>query len=224
MIIHIDSTISSEQRKVISSHLDQIGYSGSPVVTQYHEYIVAVGKRPFDIRQVGQLPGVTDVYRVSDPYKLVSKKWKLDYTDVKVGDDLVVGPDTFTMMAGPCSIESEEQIISTVEHLVENNIPVMRGGVYKPRSSPYSFRGLGMDGMKMFAKHCHENGIKVITEVMMVEQIEEMHDYVDIFQVGARNSQNFNLLDALGELDKPVLLKRGMSMTIPELCPGRTIV
>src|SRR5690606_8271836 len=97
------------------------------------------------------------------------------------------------------------------------NISVMRGGDYKPRSSPYYFRGLGIDGLKLFARHYYENGIKVITEVMMVEQIEEMYEYSDIFQVGARNSQNFNLLDALGEVDKPVLLKRGMSMTIPEL-------
>ena len=93
----------------------------------------------------------------------------------------------------------------------------MRGGVYKPRSSPYAFRGLGMDGLKLFYKHCSENGIKVITEVMQVSQVEEMLDYVDIFQVGARNSQNFNLLDILGKVDKPVMIKRGISGTIDEL-------
>ncbi|MBY5958810.1 3-deoxy-7-phosphoheptulonate synthase [Membranicola marinus] len=217
MIIQTDSNITSDQQKKITQHLERIGYSWSTVTTQFRQYIIAVGNRPFDIRRVGQLSGVTDVHRVSDPYKLVSKKWKLDYSDINIGDDLVIGPDTFTMMAGPCSIESEAQIESTVDHLVKNNIPVMRGGVYKPRSSPYSFRGLGMDGLKLFAQYCRERGIKIITEVMMVEQVEEMHDYVDIFQVGARNSQNFNLLDVLGGVDKPVLLKRGMSMTIPEL-------
>ena len=93
----------------------------------------------------------------------------------------------------------------------------MRGGVYKPRSSPYAFRGMGMNGLKLFYKHCSENGIKVITEVMQVSQVEEMVDYVDIFQVGARNSQNFNLLDVLGKIDKPVMIKRGMSGTIDEL-------
>jgi len=93
----------------------------------------------------------------------------------------------------------------------------MRGGVYKPRSSPYAFRGMGMDGLKLFYKHCSENGIKVITEVMQVSQVDEMMDYVDIFQVGARNSQNFNLLDKLGEIDKPVMIKRGMLGTIDEL-------
>lgn len=217
MIIHLDSAITKGQRLEISRHLDQIGYSGTDVSTQYHQYIVAVGKKPFDIRRIGHLAGVADVFKVSDPYKLVSGKWKLDFTSVRVGRELEIGPDSLTLMAGPCSIESEEQIASTVAHLVKNNISVMRGGVYKPRSSPYSFRGLGIDGLKIFARHCHENGIKVITEVMMVEQIEEMYEYTDIFQVGARNSQNFNLLDALGEVDKPVLLKRGMSMTIPEL-------
>lgn len=217
MIIQLDKNILPGEKKKIVEHLDNIGYSGADVATQFHNYIIAVGNQPFDIRIIGQLPGVSDVHRVSDPYKLVSKKWKLDYTDIKVGQKLSVGPETLTLMAGPCSIESEEQIESTVSHLVEHNIPVMRGGVYKPRSSPYSFRGLGMEGLKMFSQHCHENGIMVVTEVMMVEQVEEMYDYIDIFQVGARNSQNFNLLDALGEVDKPVLLKRGMSMTIPEL-------
>jgi len=120
-------------------------------------------------------------------------------------------------MAGPCSIENEAQIENTVKHLIKNNIKIMRGGVYKPRSSPYAFRGLGMDGLKLFYKHCSNNGIKVITEVMQVSQVEEMLDYVDILQVGARNSQNFNLLDVLGQIDKPVMIKRGMSGTIEEL-------
>lgn len=217
MIIHLNSDISTGQRQDIFNRLDQIGYSGSEVTTQFNHYIVAVGKKPVDIRTIGQLPGVSDVYRVSDPYKLVSRKWKLDYTEVAVGNELTIGPHSLTLMAGPCSIESEDQIESTVAHLLSHHIPVMRGGVYKPRSSPYSFRGMGMEGLKLFARHCRDNGIKIITEVMMVEQLEDMYDYVDIFQVGARNSQNFNLLDALGRVDKPVLLKRGMSMTISEL-------
>ena len=120
-------------------------------------------------------------------------------------------------MVGPCSIESEEQIALTIEHMQKNNLRVMRGGVYKPRSSPYSFRGLGIDGLKMWYNQTRAAGIKIITEVMMTEQIEAMYDYVDVFQVGARNSQNFNLLDALGEVDKPVMIKRGISGTMDEL-------
>jgi 3-deoxy-7-phosphoheptulonate synthase len=120
-------------------------------------------------------------------------------------------------MAGPCSIEGEENIQSTIEHLKKNNVKIMRGGVYKPRSSPYSFRGLGLDGLKTWSKLAREAGIKIITEVMQVSQIESMYDYIDIYQVGARNTQNFNLLDELGKVDKPVMIKRGISGTIDEL-------
>lgn len=215
MIIQLKENITSIQSVDIFKYLESIGYSAASVKTQFAKYIVSVGKNPFDIRKIGLMPGVKDVFRVSDPYKLVSGKWKLENTIVKAGD-LAVGPGSLTLMAGPCSIESEAQIESTVAHLLKNNIRVMRGGVYKPRSSPYAFRGMGMTGLRLFADHCRKNGIRVITEVMMVEQIREMYDYVDIFQVGARNAQNFNLLDELGKIDKPVMLKRGMSMTIQE--------
>ena len=130
---------------------------------------------------------------------------------------MVIGEGSFSIMAGPCSIESEKQIQLVVDHLKANDVKIMRGGVFKPRSSPYAFRGLGLEGLQMFYRICRENGIKIITEVMQVSQIEEMIDFVDVFQVGARNSQNFNLLDSLGEAQKPVLLKRGISGTLEEL-------
>ena len=114
--------------------------------------------------------------------------------EIDLGDGIQLGTGHFGVMAGPCSIESEEQIEKTITHLQQEGVRIMRGGVYKPRSSPYSFRGLGIDGLKMWYKRTREAGIKIITEVMMVEQIEAMADYVDVFQVGARNSQNFNLL------------------------------
>jgi 3-deoxy-7-phosphoheptulonate synthase len=120
-------------------------------------------------------------------------------------------------MAGPCSVESEAQIETIADYLLEKGVHIMRGGVFKPRSSPYAFRGLGIEGLRPFKEICTARGIKVISEVMQVAEIEQMAPYVDIFQVGARNSQNFNLLDALGAVDKPVLLKRGISGTIEEL-------
>jgi 3-deoxy-7-phosphoheptulonate synthase len=120
-------------------------------------------------------------------------------------------------MAGPCSIESEEQIINTVNFLRQQGVRIMRGGVFKPRSSPYAFRGLGIEGLKLFSTHCKEAGIRIITEVMQADQIDTMLPYVDIFQVGARNAQNFTLFDALGQCGKPVLLKRGISGTAEEL-------
>jgi 3-deoxy-7-phosphoheptulonate synthase len=170
-----------------------------------------------DIRTFGNMAGVKDVHIVSDSYKLVSKKWKVNYTAIDLGDGVSIGGNGISIMAGPCSVESEEQMQKIVGHIVKNNIRIMRGGVFKPRSSPYAFRGAGVEGLKMMHSLCAPLGIKIITEVMQVSQIEEMMPYVDIFQVGARNSQNFNLLDSLGEIDKPVLIKRGISGTIEEL-------
>lgn len=217
MIIQLEKNITDNQIQTLKSRLKEINYKGNRVKTQFSDYVICVGKNEFDIRSIGTLDGVRDIHRVSDAYKLVSKKWKVEDTQIDLGDGIKIGTGDFEIMAGPCSIESEEQIESTINHLKENNVKIMRGGVYKPRSSPYSFRGLGIDGLKMWYNQTREAGIKIVTEVMMTEQIDAMIDYVDIFQVGARNSQNFNLLDALGKIDKPVLLKRGISGTIDEL-------
>ena len=217
MIIQLAKDVSEQQLAQLHTQLSNIKYSTTRVDTQFGHYLVGVGKKDFDIRAIGNLPGVQDIHRVSDAYKLVSKKWKVDDTLIDLGGDLQIGTGHFALMAGPCSIESEAQVAETIAHLRENGVRIMRGGVYKPRSSPYSFRGLGIDGLKMWSEQARAADIKIITEVMMVEQIEAMAEYVDIFQVGARNAQNFNLLDALGTIDKPVLLKRGISGTIDEL-------
>ncbi|GIV43515.1 MAG: hypothetical protein KatS3mg035_0638 [Bacteroidia bacterium] len=121
------------------------------------------------------------------------------------------------IIAGPCSIENEQQVEKVCQFLFEHGIRLMRGGIFKPRSSPYSFRGLGLEGLKMFYTIAQKYNIKIVTEVMEINQIEAMYPYVDVFQVGARNSQNFNLLDALGKINKPILLKRGISGTLEEL-------
>jgi len=163
------------------------------------------------------MPGIADIHRVSDEYKLVSRKWKVDQTQVDLGDDVFIGGGSLAIMAGPCSIETEKQVELTLTHLKENGVKIMRGGVFKPRSSPYAFRGLGVDGLKMWHQLAKAAGIKIISEVMQVSQIAEMYDYVDVFQVGARNTQNFNLLDELGKVDKPVMIKRGISGTLEEL-------
>jgi len=217
MIIQLEEKLKPNTKENILSKVNSIGYKTTEVKTQKGDYLVCIGKKEFDIRLIGSLDGVSDVHRVSDSYKLVSKKWKVGYSSIDLGDEIKIGRSGLSLMAGPCSIESEEQVRSVVKHLTENGIKIMRGGVFKPRSSPYAFRGMGIEGLKMFHSICRKVGIKIITEVMQVSQIKEMYDYVDVFQVGARNSQNFNLLDALGEVDKPVLLKRGMSGTIDEL-------
>lgn len=217
MIIQLHKNVTEAQVTAIKDKISAEDYTHNDIKTQVARYIICIGKKECDLRLIGGLPGVQDIFKVSDAYKLVSTKWKIGKTAIDIGDGLKIGNGDFQIMAGPCSIESEEQIVSTIEHLKENNIKIMRGGVYKPRSSPYSFRGLGIEGLKLWHRLAKHAGIKIITEVMQVSQISAMHDYVDIFQVGARNSQNFNLLDELGKVDKPVLLKRSMSGTIDEL-------
>lgn len=216
MIIQLQNNISSHHKSLISNFLQSKGFTTNEVKTQLGNYLICIGKSEIDIRTIGNTEGVKDVHVVSDNYQLVSKKWKTEYSKIKL-DDVTIGGLPPVIMAGPCSVESEEQINKVAQHLVKNNIRIMRGGVFKPRSSPYAFRGLGIDGLKMMHAICNPIGIKIITEVMQESQLEAMLPYVDIFQVGARNSQNFNLLDALGSMDKPVLIKRGISGTIEEL-------
>ena len=217
MIIQLKKGISKTDKSKIIDRVQQLKYKTTEVATQKGNYIIGIGKKEFDIRNVGFMKGIADIHRVSDDYKLVSKKWKVDSTVIDLGDGVKIQDGGMAIMAGPCSIEGEDQINKTINHLAENDIRIMRGGVFKPRSSPYSFRGMGIEGLKIWHKAAKSAGIKIITEVMQVSQIEEMHDYIDIFQVGARNTQNFNLLDELGKVDKPILIKRGISGTIDEL-------
>ena len=217
VIIQLETNIQEKQLDEISSQVVALGYKPTEVKTQKGHYLVAIGKKEFDIRHVGHLAGVTDVHRVSEAYKLVSKKWKVGRSSIDLGDGVQIHPSELTLMAGPCSIEGEEQIRQVIAHLVDQGVRIMRGGVFKPRTSPYSFRGLGLDGLILWSKIARENGIKIISEVLAVQDIEPMYEYVDIYQVGARNSQNFTLLHELGRVDKPVLVKRGMSGTIEDL-------
>jgi len=217
MIIQLQSRISAADKSALVAKIGSLEYKTTEVQTQKGLYLVGIGKKEFDIRQLGHLPGIVDIHRVSDDYKLVSRKWKVGRTHVDLGDGVVIGDGTLSIMAGPCSIENEAQVQKTIDHLVASGVRIMRGGVFKPRSSPYAFRGLGIDGLKMWHTLARKAGIKIISEVMQVSQIAEMHDYVDVFQVGARNTQNFNLLDELGRVDKAVMIKRGISGTIEEL-------
>jgi 3-deoxy-7-phosphoheptulonate synthase len=217
MIIQLEPSISPDHKKSIIELLKKLGYKSNEVTTQHGNYLVGIGKKEIDIRQLGHLPGIQDIHRVSDDYKLVSRKWKVDHSQIDLGDGVVIGNGAVAIMAGPCSIETEAQVDATINHLVKNGVRIMRGGVFKPRSSPYAFRGLGVEGLKMWYTKARAAGIKIVSEVMQVSQIAEMYDYVDVFQVGARNTQNFNLLDELGKVDKAVMIKRGISGTIEEL-------
>jgi 3-deoxy-7-phosphoheptulonate synthase len=160
--------------------------------------------------------GVDEVIRVSKPYKQASREFKPFDTVVDV-DGVRIGPgEELAVMAGPCAVESEDQLLRTAEFVAEQGARFLRGGAYKPRTSPYSFRGLGEEGLKLHAKARARTGLKVVTEVMTPTDVPLVAEYADILQIGARNMQNFNLLDEVGKIDKPVMLKRGMSATIEE--------
>ncbi len=217
MIIQLKQEITRQKKSALNDTLNKLNIPFYPVQTQEGQYLVCTPEYDFDIRRIGQMDGIRDVHRVSGTHKMVSNKWKVNPTVIEFGDGTFIGSNELTVMAGPCSIESEEQIEEIVVQLKKQGVKFMRGGVYKPRTSPYSFKGYGMEGLRFFYKVCKTNDIKIITEVMETGQIESMLPYVDIFQVGARNSQNFNLLEALGKIDKPVLIKRGISGSIDEL-------
>jgi 3-deoxy-7-phosphoheptulonate synthase len=217
MIIQLKKDIASNEKEAIVNKIRSLEYKTTEVKTQKNTYVVGIGKKEFDIRLLGHMKGIEDIHRVSDDYKLVSRKWKVERTKIDLGDDVMIANGSLSIMAGPCSIENEAQVEKTINHLKSNGVRIMRGGVFKPRSSPYAFRGLGVDGLKMWYGYARKAGIKIISEVMQVSQISEMYDYVDVFQVGARNTQNFNLLDELGKVDKAVMIKRGISGTIEEL-------
>jgi len=217
MIIQLKKEITKEQKQTVLNMIEEQGCKWKEVDTQLGSYLLVLGKIGFDIRLIGNLEGIRDIHRVTDDYKLVSAKWKTHPTVIHLDEEVAVGNSNLTLMAGPCSVEGEEQIVKVIGVLEKLGIKIMRGGVFKPRSSPYSYRGAGIEGLKLWHSLCQPKGIKIISEVMEMEQIEAMYPYVDIFQVGARNSQNFNLLDALGRMDKRVMIKRGLSGTISEL-------
>ncbi|HVS32969.1 MAG TPA: 3-deoxy-7-phosphoheptulonate synthase [Thermoanaerobaculia bacterium] len=168
-----------------------------------------------DQREFELFDGVQEVVRVSEPYKLSSRTFRREDTTIDVGGCTIGGKEVI-VMAGPCTIENEPQLFETARAVARAGAKVLRGGAYKPRTSPYSFQGMGVEGLKLLKAAGREFGLATISEVMEISQIEAMLDYVDILQIGARNMQNFNLLAAVGQVRKPILLKRGMSATVQE--------
>jgi 3-deoxy-7-phosphoheptulonate synthase len=160
---------------------------------------------------------VGEVHRISSPYKLAARSFRPEGTIVRLGSGVNIGGDEVVIMAGPCSVESRDQIFAVSESVARSGAKVLRGGAFKPRTSPYSFQGLGEDALKLLREAGDKFGLLVISEVMEISQIPLMLPYVDVLQVGARNMQNFNLLRELGKVRKPVLLKRGIAATIEEL-------
>jgi 3-deoxy-7-phosphoheptulonate synthase len=171
----------------------------------------------FDTRDIELLDGVGEVVRISAPYKLASRHFRPEGSLIQLGKGVAVGGEQVVMMAGPCSVESAEQIEAIAALVAELGVRVLRGGAFKPRTSPYSFQGLGIKGLQLMRTAADKHDLLVVSEVMDHTQIPMMMDYVDVLQVGARNMQNYNLLKEVGKVSKPVLLKRGISATLEEL-------
>ncbi len=216
MVIILKHNVTDEQVENIKSHLINYGFQIHESKGEQETILGAIGVKPnFDTRKIKILEGVAEVYRVTAPYKLASRDFKTDNTIIKIGD-YEIGGNKLVMMTGPCSVESEEQIYRLAKVVAESGSKILRGGAFKPRSSPYSFQGLGEEGLKFLRGAADENDLFVITEVMQISQIDLIEKYTDIFQLGARNMQNFALLKEFGNTQKPVMIKRGLSATIEE--------
>ena len=208
-----------EHIQQVIEQMVELGFNVHRTTGVTQTILAGVGGTPavFDIADFAVMSGVHDAYRISSQYKLAGRAFRPEGTTVTFPNGVVVGGTEVTVMAGPCSVESRDQILTSARQVARAGCQFLRGGAYKPRSSPYSFQGMGLEGLKLLREVSAETGLLVITEVMEIAQIEPMLPYIDCFQVGARNMQNFNLLRELGHVRKPVLLKRGISATIEEV-------
>src|SRR3989449_5091167 len=218
MIVAMQDTATEEQIQHVIEHLVRMGFSVHRTTGERQTVLAAVGARiDFDIRNLEVLNGVQQVHRISEPYKLAGRSFRPGGTVIEFSNGLKIGGDEVVVMAGPCSVESREQLFTVAELISKAGARVLRGGAFKPRSSPYSFQGMGEQGLKLLREAGDRFNMLVISEVMEISQIPLMLPYVDILQVGARNMQNFNLLRELGKIKKPVMLKRGIAATLEEL-------
>ncbi len=206
-----------EQVSAVVRTIETLGYRPHPMPGANRTAIGLTGNAsPVDPGQFENLPGVAEAIRVTKPYKLVSRDLKPDRTVVRIGDVTVGGGD-LTIIAGPCAVETREQTFTTAEIVANAGVKLFRAGAFKPRTSPYSFQGLGLEGLKILAEVREQFGLKIVTETIDCANVEMVAEYADVLQIGARNMQNFSLLKAAGQIRKPVLLKRGMSATLDEL-------
>ena len=218
MIVAMQEGAKDDQIQHVVEHLVKLGFAVHRTTGVRQTILAAVGARhDFDKRDLEVLPGVQEVYRVSAPYKLAGKSFRPEGTVIELPRGVKIGGNEIVVMAGPCAVESRENFFRAAEVVAKAGAKGLRGGAFKPRSSPYSFQGMGEEGLKIMREAGDKFGLLVISEVMEISQIPLMLTYVDILQVGARNMQNFNLLRELGKIRKPILLKRGIAATIEEL-------
>ncbi len=216
MVIMMEKEASESQIEHIIEFLDEKGLSVHRSTGVEHVVLGVIGDvSKLDIRDLKVLPGVADAYRISVPYKMASREFQHEDTIIKIGD-VEIGGNEIVVIAGPCSVEYKEQTMIIAERVSRAGVKILRGGAFKPRTSPYSFQGLGEEGLKILREAADKYGLLVITEAMDKDQIDLISEYTDIIQVGARNMQNFSFIKALGKAKKPVFLKRGIAATVEE--------
>lgn len=218
MLIVMRHGAPEEDIRRVAATIEEMGYQARPMPGKQRTTVGLVGNDGrVDASRLAALPSVQEIIHVTKPYKQVSREWKPDSTIVRLPGGLTVGGDEVVVMAGPCSVESEQQILEAARAVREAGATVLRAGAFKPRSSPYSFQGLGRAGLRLLARAREETGLLIVTEAMDGEGMDAVADTADIIQIGARNMQNYSLLKQAGRVRKPVLLKRGLSATIQEL-------
>ena len=221
MVIVLKKNSTEEQKKYICQFLKEKNFKLNEIVGEEDTVIAAVGKVSMDIREVELLPGVNNVIPISKPFKLASREFKKENTIIEVpnnrGQIIRIGGQHVVSIAGPCAVESREQMMEIAAAVASSGAVMLRGGAYKPRSSPYSFQGLGEEGLKYLKEAGEKYGLPIVTEIVSESLIPLMRDYVDVYQIGARNMQNFDLLKKVGAIGKPVILKRSYTATLEEL-------
>jgi 3-deoxy-7-phosphoheptulonate synthase len=218
MIISMRLHATKEEVAQVRARIEEFGYKVHSIEGEERVVIGAVGMGDVTacLESLEAMPQVEKAVRISAPYKFVSKEFRPEKTEIKV-HGATIGGDEFVVMAGPCSVESEKQILESAEIVAKNGAKLLRGGAFKPRTSPYDFQGLEEEGLKLLAKARERTGLGIVTEVMSDRDVSLVAEYADVLQIGARNMQNFALLKTLGKCGRPILLKRGLSATVKEL-------
>jgi 3-deoxy-7-phosphoheptulonate synthase len=218
MIISMRLHATKEEVAQVRARIEEFGYKVHSIEGEERVVIGAVGMGDVTacIESLEAMPQVEKAVRISAPYKFVSKEFRPEKTEITVAG-ATIGGDEFVVMAGPCSVESEKQILESAEIVAKHGAKLLRGGAFKPRTSPYDFQGLEEEGLKLLAKARKQTGLGIVTEVMSDRDVSLVADYADVLQIGARNMQNFALLKTLGKCGRPILLKRGLSATVKEL-------
>jgi len=218
MLVVMSHTASEADVRTVVATIEEMGYEACPIPGRQRTAVGLIGNDgKVDSGRLESLPGVRQVFHVTQPYKQVSREWREEPTVVELPNGTRIGDAEVAVMAGPCAVESEEQILSIAHRLRADGVRILRGGAFKPRTSPYSFQGLGVEGLKHLSRAREETGMAIVTEALEPEMVDVVSEHADIIQIGARNMQNYPLLRRAGRAGKPILLKRGPAATIKEL-------